>query len=257
MAQSQSQSQNEPAGMPPLRVYAAGSLRRTLTEIAGPYEAATGVRLMLTLGASGLLRERIEDGEPAQVFVSADMTHPQTLARNGGQWQPPLLFMRNQLCALTAPGETATTDTLLERMLSPDVKLGTSTPGSDPAGDYAWALFRKADLIQPGAFAVLDGKALKLTGATGAAKAPAGRGTYAWLMDEGRADIFLTYRTNAMSARQEVAGLKVVEIPAALEVSVSYGLTTRSGDAAAARFARYLLSPPAQAVFRQAGFAAP
>ncbi|MBH2043145.1 MAG: substrate-binding domain-containing protein [Comamonadaceae bacterium] len=142
-------------------------------------------------------------------------------------------------------------------MLNPSVKLGTSTPGADPAGDYAWALFRKAELVQPGACAALDGKALKLTGSAGAAKALAGRGTYAWLMDEGRADIFLTYCTNAMSARQEVPGLKVVEIPPALEVSVSYGLTARSGDAAATRFAQYLLSPPAQAVFSQAGFVAP
>ena len=57
----------------PLRVYAAGSLREPLSEIAKGYEAATGTRIALTFGASGLLRERIEKGEPAQVFASADM----------------------------------------------------------------------------------------------------------------------------------------------------------------------------------------
>jgi len=72
-----------------------------------------------------------------------------------------------------------------------------------------------------------------------------------------RADIFLTYCTNAISAQKEVLRLQVVAIPAVLQVSASYGLTARRGDAAATGFAQYLLQPPAQAVFRKAGFAAP
>ena len=241
----------------PLRVYAAGSLREPLTEIARLYEASTGIRIELTLGASGLLRERIEKGEPAQVFASADTQHPKTLASSGSQWQQPALFVRNKFCALTAPEEEATPASLLERMLNPKVLLGTSTPKADPSGDYAWELFRKADLVQPGAYAALDAKALKLTGSADAAKPPAGRSTYAWLMDEGRADIFLTYCTNAIAARKEVPRLKVVDIPPALQVSAVYGLTARHGDAAASGFAQYLLLPPAQAVFSKAGFAAP
>lgn len=254
MAQAQTQAAGS---VPPLLVYAAGSLREPLTEIARLYEAATGIRIELTLGASGLLRERIEKGEPAQVFASADTQHPQTLASSGGQWLPPTLFVRNKLCALTAPHEAATPDSLLDRMLNPQVRLGTSTPRADPSGDYAWALFRKAELFQPGAYAALDAKALKLTGSPDTPKPPAGRGTYAWLMDEGRADIFLTYCTNAISAQKEVPRLKVVDIPGALQVSAAYGLTARRGDAAATGFAQYLLMPPAQAVFAKAGFAAP
>ena len=61
-------------------MYAAGSLREALTLIARDYEARTGQAVALTFGASGLLRERIEKGEAAQVFASADMEHPQRLA---------------------------------------------------------------------------------------------------------------------------------------------------------------------------------
>jgi ABC-type Fe3+ transport system substrate-binding protein len=93
--------------------------------------------------------------------------------------------------------------------------------------------------------------------AAGSPQPSAGRGTYAWLMDEGRADIFLTYCTNAMSARKEVPRLAVVAIPPALEVGAAYALTFRKGDAAAAQFAQYLLSPQAQAVFGAFGFGAP
>ena len=37
-------AQTGPVAMPPLRVYAAGSLREPLTEIARLYEAATGIQ---------------------------------------------------------------------------------------------------------------------------------------------------------------------------------------------------------------------
>ena len=251
MAQAQTQISTTP-----LQVYAAGSLREPLGEIAHRYEAATGVRVELTFGASGLLRERIESGEPAQVFASADTGNPQALARRG-DWQPAAVFARNTLCALTTPQELATPASLLNRLLDPGVRLGTSTPGADPSGDYAWALFRKADALRPGAYAVLDAKALRLTGATGTPKPPAGRGTYAWLMEQGRADIFLTYCTNALSAQKEVPRLRMVALPGDLQVGAAYGLSVKSGDAAALGFVNYLLQPQAQAVLAEAGFAAP
>ena len=133
-----------------------------------------------------------------------------------------------------------------------------STPKADPSGDYAWELFRKADRLRPGAYATLDAKALKLTGGPDSPKAPEGRGTYAWVMDEGRADVFLTYCTNAVAARQEVPRLKVVALPPELQVGAAYGLTVRQGSPAAAQaFAGALLAPPAQATLARHGFAAP
>ena len=63
---------------------------------------------------------------------------------------PPVVFARNRLCALAAPHFVVTPDTLLDRLLDPRVKLGTSTPKSDPSGDYAWQLFEKADRLASG-----------------------------------------------------------------------------------------------------------
>lgn len=246
-----------PAGDVLLRVYAAGSLREPLTEVARLYEAGTGIKTELNFGASGLLRERIEKGEPAQVFASADMQHPGKLAASDPRWQQPVRMVRNQMCALVSPVAQVRSDNLLTRMLSPSIQVGTSSPGSDPAGDYAWALFRRAEAVLPGAYAVLDAKALRLTGAAGTPQPPAGRGTYAWLMDEGRADIFLTYCTNAIASRQEVSRLQVVAVPPALAVAADYGLSARRDDVAALQFAQYLLSPAAQGVFIAYGFGAP
>ena len=245
------------AGADPVQVYAAGSLRDALTEIARDHEARTGQKVVLTFAASGLLRERIEQGAHAQVFASADTKHPQRLA-NQGQWQAPVVFTRNTLCALAQGAVAVTSDTLLSTMLQPQVRLGISTPKADPAGDYAWALFQKAEALQPGATARLETKALQLTGGANSAQAPAGRNTYAWVMEQNRADVFLTYCTNAVAARAEVPSLQVVAVPEALQVGAAYGLTVRAGAPAQAQaFAQAVLQPPAQAVLRRLGFAAP
>ena len=128
------------------QLYAAGSLRGALTEVGQAFQRETGIAVEGTFGASGLLRERIEKGEGAEVFASANMEHPRTLEK-AGKGGPVRLFARNQLCALAKPGVTVTTATLLDRMLDPGIKLGTSTPRADPSGDYAWEVFRKADLV--------------------------------------------------------------------------------------------------------------
>ena len=245
------------ASGPPVQVYAAGSLREAFTAIASEHEARTGQKIVLTFGASGLLRERIEKGEPAQVFASADTDHPRRLAEQGG-WQPPVVFTRNALCALTSDKLAATPATLLATMLQPSVRVGISTPKADPAGDYAWALFGKADALQSGATARLQAKALKLTGGADSPKPPPGRGTYAWVIDQGQADVFLTYCTNAVSAQKEVPRLRIVEIPPELQVGAAYGVTVRIGAPQAAdAFLRALLAPPAQAVFNRFGFRQP
>lgn len=248
------------APVTPLNVYAAGSLREAMTAVVQLHEAQTGERVSLTFGASGLLRERIEQGEVAQVFASANTQHPATLATADKSWQTPTRFTRNQLCAILNPAANtppATPDKLLSLLLNPALKLGTSTPKADPAGDYAWALFRRAEALQPGAYALLDAKALKLTGSPAAAQPPAGRGAYSWLMDTGQADVFLTYCTNAAVVAREVPRMAVLAVPPALDVGADYGVTAKAGDAQAARFVQLMLSAPGQATFARFGFGAP
>ena len=110
----------------------------------------------------------------------------------------------------------------------PDVRLGSSTPKADPSGDYTWEMFRKADALKPGAFVTLETKAQQLVGKVDSPKPPEGRLAYAWIMDKGDVDVFLTYCTNAVAAQQEVPRLRVVQLPAELQVGAAYGFTVRS-----------------------------
>ena len=235
-------------------VYAAGSLREALTEIAAIWVAQGRPAPTLVFGASGLLRKRIEQGEPAQVFASADMGHPQALATQGG-WVSPVVFTRNVLCALVQPSVNISSQTFLATLLRSDIRVGTSTPRADPSGDYAFTLFNRAESLIPGSSKQLEAKALLLTGGPNSLSPPTGRGTYAWLMDSNQADVFLTYCTNAVAAQREVSRLRVIAIPSELQVGADYGLTFRqSASNEAKEFVQFLRSTPAQAVLMRLGF---
>ncbi len=238
----------------PLVLYGAGSLKASLSDVVAAYEEATGHEVRTAFGPSGLMRQRIESGELAHVFASANMAHPEKLQADG-RAGPVRLFARNKLCAIAQDDIEVTEDTLLEVILRPDVRLGTSTPGADPSGDYAWALFGKAESIRPGSRERLENKALKLTGGPTSRKPPEGRNQYAWVMDSDRADVFLTYCTNAVLARREMPSLQIVSIPAGIAVGADYGLTVLDGAPADAEsLADFILAPEAQSILERYGF---
>lgn len=144
-----------------------------------------------------------------------------------------------------------TTDTLLDVILSPDTRLGTSTPGADPSGDYAWAFFDKT-----GHGETLKAKAIQLTGGADSAKAPEGQNTYGWVLDSDQADVFVTYCTNAVLARAEYPALQQIALPEALAVGADYGLVVmKDAPQSAWHLAAYILSESGQTVLRDYGFA--
>jgi molybdate transport system substrate-binding protein len=238
-------------------LHAAGSLRGALTDVSNAFEKSSSVKVEAKYGPSGLLRDEIAGGARAEVFASANMTHPQSLTK-AGKAGPVAMFARNTLCALVTPGLAVTTDNLLERMLDPQVRLGTSTPKADPSGDYAFEVFAKADGLKAGANDTLSKKALQLTGGPNSSPPPSGRNAYGHVVAGGQADIFLTYCTNALVAQKENPGQQVVALPAALGVGADYGLTLITGASPQAeKFAKYLLSADGQAILSKHGFAPP
>ena len=238
-------------------LHAAGSLRSPLTEAAHAFEAAGGGPVTMKFGASGLLRDEITGGAKAEVFASANMEHPRSLSepkRSG----PVVLFARNRLCALARPGLEVTTASVIDRMLDPRIKLGTSTPKADPSGDYAWKVFHRIEANRPDSFKVLEGKALQLTGGPASPKPPSGCSVYGTIIERGEADLFLTYCTNAHVAAHEVAGAKVVHLSDAIAVGADYGLTVMNGSSEGAyRLALFILSPEGQTILARHGFTSP
>lgn len=240
-----------------LTVYAAGSLTGALAEIAKAYTVATGEPVRIVNGPAGVLRERIEKGEPVDVYVSANMAHPTKLAEEG-KATSPVVFTRNALCVTTLPGAGYTSANLLDRLMAPGVRIGTSTPGADPGGDYAWAFFARADTVRPGAKAALEARAQKLVGGAVPTKVPGGGDAVTYFLQHHQVDVFFGY-CSSHNATPNPA-LTKVEVPANLAVPVDYGMSVVLRDtdpsrlASAYRFALFAMTPAAQAQLPRFGF---
>ena len=61
------------AGLHPVIVFGAASLTDVLSALAEDFEKSTGVKVKLSFAASSALARQIENGAPADVFISADV----------------------------------------------------------------------------------------------------------------------------------------------------------------------------------------
>lgn len=84
-----------------LTVYAAASLRDSMAAARTAYEATVpGVIVTVATDASSTLRTQIEQGAPADVFLSADQTNPTKLVDGGLADGPAVDFARNELAII-------------------------------------------------------------------------------------------------------------------------------------------------------------
>jgi len=111
-----------PSPTPPpveLVVFGAASLRSVLKQLESAYELEhPGIDLVVSTDSSATLRAQIEQGAPADIFLSADTMNPQRLADAGLSDGAPVPFARNRLAiivpranpaGITDPAELART----------------------------------------------------------------------------------------------------------------------------------------------------
>ncbi|MFL6709676.1 MAG: molybdate ABC transporter substrate-binding protein [Massilia sp.] len=241
----------EPAESPRLVVLAAGSLKEAMTALGDAYLRQSGAAIAASYGPSGTLRESIEQGRQVDVFASASTDHTEALAAKH-ILSRSVVFAHNALCVVSRPGLALNAASLVDTLLAPSVRLATSTPGSDPMGDYTWQFFRNIDHARPGAFTRLDAKALKLSGAVAV---PAGqKPPYVTAFENAQADAYIMYSTNAASTLRALPGLNVLQIPDALNVRSAYGIGAARGSAAGEHFVAFVLGPTGKAILQQHGF---
>jgi molybdate transport system substrate-binding protein len=238
-----------------LHVLAAGSMREVLGEIGDQYRNTTGVEVTADFGPSGILRQRIEEGEHADLFASADVAHPLALLKQGFATRVAM-FTRNRLCGIAVPKPGWTTDNFIDRLLDPTVRLGTSTPKADPAGDYTWAMFHKIDALRPGGYANLDQKAQQIVGGPTNNAPAGGMDPVAAAFAGNRIDVFIGYCSGSKRLLAEVPTLQIVALPDAVAIGPEYGLAILKGaDPHTGDFALFMLSPGGQQTFADHGFA--
>jgi molybdate transport system substrate-binding protein len=238
-----------PPGTSELTIYAAASL----TNVTDPLGAAWAadhpdVSLVFSTGSSAALRTQIEQGAPADDFLSADLANAQALVDDGLADGPVTTFATNALTVVV--------------------------PATNPA-----AIATPADLARPGVCIIAAGPNVPITvyaeqsvallaalpgyGADFAARYEANICTREdnvaavvgkVQLDEG--DAAIVYATDATAA----GDLATIPIPAAANVVATYGavvVRASPSPAVAREFLSWLAGVQGQAVLGRAGFGPP
>jgi ABC-type molybdate transport system substrate-binding protein len=235
-----------------IEVYSAGSLRNVVAELTRQMTVDYGIEVKTTFGGSGLLRQRIEQGEKPDLFLSADLGSPQTLTSAGRTVVPTIAIAGNRMCVVSRRSAHVTATNLIERMLKPEVRLKTSKPVADPSGDYAWAIFDRIDAIQPGKGKILKEKAERLMDVK-ATPVTAEQSATAALFATGQIDLSITYCSGTASLERELPEVTSLEVPAALDPHPVNGMAVLSNKPEALRVALFLLSQKGQSIIAEAG----
>lgn len=233
------------AALAPLRavdinVSAAASLTDALKEIDGAYEAATGDHVVLNLGASSTLARQIEEGAPADVFVSADEAKMNALAGKNlvvVSTRRPLL--RNSLVVVVAVDSALKIDAPMALAGEAIKRLALGEPQTVPAGIYA-----REFLTRVGLWEKLRARVLPCDNVRAALAA----------VEAGNADAGIVYKTDAAISHKVRVAYEVPEAQGAPIVYPGAVLTGAKQPAAAQKFLDYLAGEPARRVFEKFGF---
>lgn len=232
-----------------LTVFAAASLRRVLEVADTTYEAANpGTTITLATDSSAALRTQIEQGAPADLFLAADTTNPQTLVDAGLADGDAVAFAGNEL-AVIVPSDDPGGITTPADLARDDVRV-IAAGAEVPITRYASQLIVN--------LATLDGYPVDFAAAYDANVVSREDNVAAVVakIELGEGDAAIVYATDAATSD----AVAVVGIPPAANVRATYaGVVIRAStepDAARA-FLDWLVGADGQAILGAAGFLPP
>ena len=132
-------------------VAAASSLQFAIGEIAAHFSAETGAEVTVALGSSGNLARQIRQGAPYEIFLSADESFADALARDGFADGPARVYAQGRLALFVPHGSPLAPDPTLQdlRAALADGRLhrfAIANPDHAPYGDRARAVLTGAGL---------------------------------------------------------------------------------------------------------------
>lgn len=247
---SASQASLEPSpAAAEITIFGAASLAKVLDEVETSYEAATtGTTLTISTDSSAALETKIEQGAPADVFLSADTTNPQKLVDGGFADGAPVVFAGNKLTIIIPidnPGGLTGPFDLAKRGVRV-VAAGDEVPITKYAKQLVHNLAREASA--PPAFA-----------ASYAANVVSKEDNVAGVrakIELGEGDAAIVYLTDA-AASDTVA---TITVPDGVNVPATYaGVVVRASAnvAAAHAFLDWFAGPDGRAILAGFGFLPP
>jgi molybdate transport system substrate-binding protein len=228
-------------------VFAAASLGDVLQALAARW-ADRAPALRLSFAASSTLARQIEQGAPADIFISADEAWMDYLAKRGRIDAASRRVLATNRLVVVRAGEPRAGPppedfgALRSALLAgaPDARIATGDPAHVPVGIYAESALRRLGLwpaVNP-----------RLVRADNVRSALA-------FVERGEAAAGIVYATDARVAR----GLHIAaRFPAASHAPIRYPAALVAGAGPAAReVLMRLFTPEAQTALRAAGFGAP
>ena len=227
----------------PLTVFAAASLKESLDEAAHVYEQKTHQSVRVSYAASSALARQIQQGAPADVFISADTDWMDVLQRDRAIEAGSRRNLLGNTLVLIAPSDSKLPAIALKpgvdlAKLLGDGRLAVALVDSVPAGKYA-----KASLISLGAWDALKDHT---------AQGENVRATLL-LVARGEAPLGIVYGSDA---RAEPKVKVLSTFPDGTHAPIVYPVAriAASKHPRANDFVRWLQTPASRAIFVRHGF---
>lgn len=225
-----------------VHVFAAASLKNALETVASQWEDATGNKVLLTFASSSAIARQIEQGAPADIFISADLKWMDYLEDAGEiRSESRVNLLGNKLVLIGARDDDRTIDISGKSDLAAELdggRLALGATTSVPAGRYA-----KAALTALGLWAGVKDHL---------AEAENVRAALA-LVSRGEAPLGIVYSTDAKVEE----GVKVLAtFPEGSHLPIIYpaAIVKSSSSNDAGEFFGYMQSRSAGDAFAAAGF---
>ena len=225
-------------------VFAAASMKTALDAIATAWRTKTGRAVVISYGSSGTLAKQIEAGAPADLFISADQTWMDVLAKDGAIKPDTRVDLLGNTLVLVAPAAAAAPAMTIDRGFDlagalGDGRLAVCTVASCPAGIYG-----KEALTKLGVWPAVEPKLAQADNVRAALL----------LVARGEAKYGIVYATDAKAEPK----VKVVgTFPEASHTPIVYpvALTRNAKSPDAAALVAFLRSPEAAKILEGQGFA--
>lgn len=225
-----------------LTVFAAASMKNALDDVNAAFTKETDVKVTASYAASSALAKQIEQGAPADVFVSADLTWMDYLAgKNLIKIESRYNLLGNRLVLIAGKDSKLAAVQIGQGFdiakLAGNGRIAVADVKAVPAGLYA-----KAALEKLGAWAAAEPKL---------AQAENVRATLAFVA-RGEAPIGIVYETDA----KVEPNVKIVGVfPDNSYPPVTYPVAaTAQAKAAVAKYLAFLRGSQAKSVFEKYGF---
>ncbi|HEV7599227.1 MAG TPA: molybdate ABC transporter substrate-binding protein [Bradyrhizobium sp.] len=225
-----------------LTVFAAASMKNALDDIDAAYTAKTGVRVVAGYAASSALARQIEQGAPADVFVSADTDWMDYAITRKTISEPTRVNLLGNAIVLIAPKDSRIDNVAIGpgfdlASLVGDGKIVTGDVKAVPVGKYAKAALQKLgawDAAEP-KFAFAESVRAALT-----------------LVARGEAVLGIVYSTDAKIE----PGVKILgTFPADSHPPIVYPVAaTTTAKAEAGGYLAFLRSSAAKTILERYGF---